>query len=349
MLIIPDNPGTYILILRTLVSGKVKAGRLGEVMLVPGFLAYAGSALGGGGLRARIRRHMAACKKPNWHIDYIRPYTLIDEIWFCTVREKMEHQAASAIQSLPEASVAADRFGSSDCGCRSHLFRFERKPSLNSFRNAFRERAGASQWESSAITARPRLLISKCLTGYNCRYNGEPLTCRIMNRLSSTADLIEVCPEMEIGLPVPRRPVNIVISDRRKKLIQDETDEDLTARMVEFSSHFIDSTVSVSGLIMKGRSPSCGIGNTPVHGKDVAGGSGFFASAFMERRPDTPAANIEDLQDPDFLRKFLAAVLSRSARMRDNLSGFSADPLVELWIRGDSASMARYLLGSHSD
>ena len=349
MLTIPDNPGTYILILRALASGRVRAGRLGEVRLVPGYLAYAGSALGGGGLRARIRRHMAADKKPNWHIDYIRPYTLLDEIWFCPVRKKLEHQAASAIQSLPEASVAADRFGSSDCGCRSHLFRFERKPSLDSFMDAFRELAGSSQWESSAIPGRPRLLISKCLTGYNCRYNGEPLTSGIINRLSSTADLIEVCPEMEIELPVPRRPVNIVISEGRKKLIQEETYEDLTARMVEFSSRFIDSAEPVSGLIMKGRSPSCGIGNTPVHGIEVAEVSGFFASAFMERYPDTPAANIEDLQGPDFLRRFLAAALSRSARMREGFPGFSEDPLVELWIRGNSASMARYLLGSHSD
>ena len=349
MQIIPDTPGTYILILKVLSSRTVKAGMLGKVNLAPGFFAYVGSALGVGGLRARTRRHIISDKKPCWHIDYIRPYAFINEIWFCSVKKRLEHTAAMVIQSLPETVIAADNFGSSDCRCSSHLFRFDGKPSFKKFRKAFKVQSGEERWEFAMPATRPRILVSKCLAGHNCRYNGETIKYDMVDRLGIIADLIEVCPEMEIGLSVPRRPVNIIISEGQKKLIQSDTGEDLTGSMAEFSSHFIHSNAPVSGFIMKGRSPSCGIGNTPVYGPDISYGSGFFASAFMGKYPDTPAANIEDLQGRKVLEDFLAAVLNESSKMRNAGLGVSNDPLVQIWNRENSSLMGRYLLVVPSD
>ncbi len=349
MYIIPDASGTYVLILRALSSGTVMAGSSGGVNLVTGYLAYAGSALGRGGLRARVRRHIISDKKQFWHVDYIRPYTLIDEIWFFPGREKLEHLAASALQSLPSAFVAAENFGSSDCRCESHLFRFNGKPAFNAFRDALGNKAGACKWNCAKPAGRPVIVVSKCLAGYNCRYNGETLESDIVDRLRLFADLIEVCPEMEIGLPVPRRPVNIVISEGKKKLIQSETGEDLTGSMIEFSSYFINRTAPVSGFIMKGRSPSCGIGNTPVHGSEGTYRSGLFASAFRERCPETPAANIEGLKSHDDLSKFLEEVQLESGKLRNAGRSFSADSLFHIWIRENTDLMARYLLEGPSD
>jgi uncharacterized protein YbbK (DUF523 family) len=68
-----------------------------------------------------------------------------------------------------------------------------------------------------------------------------------------------VCPEVGIGLGVPREPVRIVSVERILKLIQPATDLEVTRRMGDFANGFLDSVSDVDGFILKSRSPSCGI------------------------------------------------------------------------------------------
>jgi len=70
-----DEPGTYILILKSAVTRRVRVGRLGNLQLCPGYYVYIGSAFGPGGLRARIDHHQRLAKRPHWHIDYLRRHT----------------------------------------------------------------------------------------------------------------------------------------------------------------------------------------------------------------------------------------------------------------------------------
>ena len=60
--------------------------------LQPGYYVYLGSALGPGGLRARITHHQKLSPRPHWHIDYLRAYTQIHCIWFCNDARRREHQ-----------------------------------------------------------------------------------------------------------------------------------------------------------------------------------------------------------------------------------------------------------------
>ena len=66
---LPAAPGSYVLLITVAAPLTIHAGRLGAIALSPGTYAYTGSALGPGGLRARVGRHLRAEKRPHWHID----------------------------------------------------------------------------------------------------------------------------------------------------------------------------------------------------------------------------------------------------------------------------------------
>lgn len=119
---IPAKPGTYALILSSLARRSIRVGRLGTLRLRPGFYIYVGSALGPGGLRARIAHHLRRAKRPRWHIDYLRACLKPDQIWYFCDPMRCEHQCAKALEIVAGRSVPLSKFGASDCD--SHLFFF---------------------------------------------------------------------------------------------------------------------------------------------------------------------------------------------------------------------------------
>jgi len=137
-----ELPGTYALLLRSRRTARVPVGALGEVRIEPGL--YLGSALGPGGLRARLARHAALDKPQRWHVDHLRPFVTLAGAWFSTSRARLEHEWAERMPLLPAAGIAAPRFGASDCRCASHLIRFP--DSRASFRS-IAEALGASGTE----------------------------------------------------------------------------------------------------------------------------------------------------------------------------------------------------------
>jgi len=71
---LPDEKGTYVLILHVAELKRMEIGRLGAFDIRPGFYAYVGSAFGAGGLRARLGRHIESVAAPHWHIDYLMAF-----------------------------------------------------------------------------------------------------------------------------------------------------------------------------------------------------------------------------------------------------------------------------------
>ena len=134
---LPQEAGTYALILHCPVAGRLVVGRWGELALVTGWYLYVGSACGPGGLRARCGRH-ARGGRAHWHIDYVRPLCRLQEIWFVAERRRREHQWADLLRQTPGVTLPAPGFGSSDCSCASHLFRTVAAPSLSRFRQRVR-------------------------------------------------------------------------------------------------------------------------------------------------------------------------------------------------------------------
>lgn len=118
----PAGPGTYILAVRVHWETVLTVGGLGERVLAPGLYLYAGSALGPGGLRARLGRHAGFSRSPHWHIDHLTNASSPVEAWLHEGRERLEHEWAGALSSCGWACGALPGFGSSDCRCPTHLF-----------------------------------------------------------------------------------------------------------------------------------------------------------------------------------------------------------------------------------
>jgi len=136
---LPDRPGTYVLILRLPRPATVNVGQLGRVRFPAGWYAYVGSAYGPGGLAARISRHLRSPKHLHWHVDYLRAESSPVEIWSAVGTGKRECAWARALSGLPGASIPVLRFGASDCHCPAHLIHFAGSPDLAAFVRAVGE------------------------------------------------------------------------------------------------------------------------------------------------------------------------------------------------------------------
>jgi Uri superfamily endonuclease len=118
---IPPDAGTYCLWIRLDAPLSLTVGRLGERTLPPGLLVYVGSALGPGGLRARVGRHLRADKTLRWHIDWLTARAPISAVWVRTGHARLECAWSAALLQVYGAAIAWPRFGASDCACAPHL------------------------------------------------------------------------------------------------------------------------------------------------------------------------------------------------------------------------------------
>jgi len=101
------------------------------------------------------------------------------------------------------------------------------------------------------------ILVSACLLGINCRYDGTSTVCEKLSKLKKEHNLIPVCPELFGGLPTPRDPAEIV-----GKQVITCNGEDVTEQyergaweILKLAKYF-----EAEMAILKERSPSCGHG-----------------------------------------------------------------------------------------
>ncbi len=128
---LPSVSGTYILVLHLAEPRVVTIGRFGVFEFAAGRHLYVGSAHGPGGLRGRLRHHLAPVARLHWHVDYLRAVAPLDEVWYTLSAERLECKWAAALASLPGARSGPPHFGASDCGCAGHLVQFRQKPSMD--------------------------------------------------------------------------------------------------------------------------------------------------------------------------------------------------------------------------
>lgn len=143
---LPDQPGTYALILKLSRPATISVGKLGRFQFPAGWYAYTGSARGPGGLAARISRHTRSLKPLRWHVDYLRAHAHPIAAWYAIGTQKRECAWARALSKLTGASLPAPRFGASDCRCPTHLFHFTAPPDLKAFTRAVDERVSQELW-----------------------------------------------------------------------------------------------------------------------------------------------------------------------------------------------------------
>lgn len=138
-----DGKGIYVLYLELESSRRITVGKLGTVQFEAGHYAYVGSAFGPGGLAARLAHHLRRTASPHWHMDFLRPHGRVRKIWQARTATVCEHQWVRALMQIHGATLPARGFGSSDCGCRSHLIRLIRRPRRKTFRRHLRRLSSA--------------------------------------------------------------------------------------------------------------------------------------------------------------------------------------------------------------
>ncbi len=116
-----SEPGSYCLVVWLETDANMTIGRLGTFDFPAGIYLYFGSALGPGGVAARVARHRRVEKRCHWHIDYLLEQAAIVEVWTVLSNERLECRWAAAARCQPGAGIAVPRFGASDCRCPGHL------------------------------------------------------------------------------------------------------------------------------------------------------------------------------------------------------------------------------------
>lgn len=179
---------------------------------------------------------------------------------------------------------------------------------------------------------RPRLVISRCLGFAACRYNAQMLHDGFVERLLPFVESIDVCPEADIGLGTPRKPLRLVGKGDAPRLVQPATGLDATDAMQDYIGRQMGSLHDVDGFILKGRSPSCGPTGVKLYLSEEPGapggkGAGMFAHAVFRH---FPYAAVEDegrltnfrLRE-SFLMRIFALARLRALMLAPTLAGLT--------------------------
>ena len=156
--------------------------------------------------------------------------------------------------------------------------------------------------------------ISRCLLGEEVRYNGGHKLSRFCrDQLSKWFRYVDTCPEVEIGLPVPRKAMRLVATDRGTRVLQiDDDSKDFTDALAGLAEQKKDSLERLCGFIFMQKSPSCGAFRMKVyHPKghiDSTDGRGAFAEQIMLRYPNLPVEEAGRLMDAPLRENFITRV-----------------------------------------
>jgi len=153
---------------------------------------------------------------------------------------------------------------------------------------------------------KPRVGVSACLLGEAVRYDGRHKRSRaVVDLIGPEVDWVAVCPEVEVGMPVPREPV--VLTGAPPRMVGATTGTDHTDAMLRFAEARIAALGPLDGYVLKSRSPSCGLEGVP----GSPAGSGLYAATLRRLRPDLPLVEEIALEDDIRRRDFLDAVRAR--------------------------------------
>jgi uncharacterized protein YbgA (DUF1722 family)/uncharacterized protein YbbK (DUF523 family) len=161
-----------------------------------------------------------------------------------------------------------------------------------------------------------RLGVSACLLGDEVRHDGgHKRDAFLVDTLGPFVEWVPVCPEVEIGLGVPRPPIRLVGETETPRLVAERTGEDLTARMQRWAAGRVAELAGLGlhGYVLKRGSPSCGLVRVRVYGEDgMPGrvGRGLFAAALTDALPLLPVEEEGRLTDAGIRESFIERVFA---------------------------------------
>jgi len=193
-----------------------------------------------------------------------------------------------------------------------------------------------------------RVGISACLLGEKVRWDaGHKKDRYITEILGAYFMFIPVCPEVEVGMGVPRESVRLVGEISSPRMVGNKTGSDWTERMRGYLSKRIKQLeqYNFSGYILKKDSPSCGMERVRVYQKSgipLKTGRGFFGGALVDHFNDLPIEEEGRLNDSALRENFIVRIFAYS-RLQELFKGkFNRNKIVRFH------TVHKYLLLAHS-
>ncbi len=161
-----------------------------------------------------------------------------------------------------------------------------------------------------------RIGISACLLGQEVRFDGGHKEDRFISRtLGVHFQWIPVCPEVEIGLGIPRETIRLERIDGDIRLLATKSRMDHTEEMRSYARQRMADLrkENLSGYILKKDSPSCGMERVRVHAggnRLTRSGTGLFAEALLEHFPNLPVEEEGRLADPNLRENWIERVFA---------------------------------------
>ncbi|NPA59901.1 MAG: DUF523 domain-containing protein [Epsilonproteobacteria bacterium] len=134
-----------------------------------------------------------------------------------------------------------------------------------------------------------KVIISACLLGHLCRYDGKTKKSTEIADAFSEYEIIPFCPEAPV-FGTPRERISVVEVDAEQKILTYTSNKDVTKVLEDEISSFIKLHPSADMIVLKSKSPSCGLETTPILNESrekIGIGSGIAAKMFLKNYIDT--------------------------------------------------------------
>lgn len=187
-----------------------------------------------------------------------------------------------------------------------------------------------------AARARIRIGVSSCLLGRKVRYDGgHKRDAFLTETLEPFVEWVPVCPELELGLGVPREPIRLVGRAEAPRLLAERSGADHTEAMRAWAEERVAelATEDLSGYVTKKDSPSCGMERVRVHpagggGRPRRDGVGAFTRVLLKTLPLLPVEEEGRLHDPALRESFVERVFAYARWKAALAAGMSRAGLV---------------------
>lgn len=172
-----------------------------------------------------------------------------------------------------------------------------------------------------------RIGVSACLLGQEVRFDGGHKRNDFLTRtLGDFVEFVAVCPEVDIGLGIPRESLRLVRGDNGAvRMVANKSGADVTETMGAYAERRAAALAGedLSGYVLKKDSPSCGMERVRIYGRagiPMRDGRGLFAEALIRRLPNLPVEEEGRLNDPSLRENFIERVFAYH-RMRALFTG----------------------------
>ncbi len=198
------------------------------------------------------------------------------------------------------------------------------------------------------MTSKIPVAISRCLLGENVRYNGDHKHNRFCTGvLAEYFEFVPVCPEVEAGMPIPRKPIRLVLKpDQNIQAVEsDNAEKDVSDALRSQADRFVQDKKTIAGFIATPNSPSCGVFGVKLYlpnGNPINKTTGLFSARLQQLNPLLPMEEAGRLNDPGLRENFILRVYTYHRWQQLNEAALTPRALVDFHTRH------KYLVMAHN-